>query len=384
MLPKEGASVIVFGSSQWAGLTLGDAQARGVTIPFFVGRRDQGAGQKDIEALGFLNSRYVNHAQVRDAGVPPQTHAIVMSLPVDHVHDAAFAHNDLGVANVLVEKPMAQSFQDAKGLAEQFRQNGKLVISDHYLSKALPAEVLAGIDRSEFVASTDSRSVESMFGMLGEIMPITAVEARLVEKGDGANMRGWILDPQKGGGVLLDLAVHLFAVGARLHVFDSEMSIRDVRLETRDTDGLWRSVSRVGNDPRAELFADLQLASRSGAPVRIVVGKVGAQHEAPGEKMFRLTGEKGWANLDLSESSVEIELQNGERAGMKLVGTNARKMVLSEFFAALSGRRPDNAAEALTALKLVDAIKSVYHTESPLAQPVGNQRFSHPNLPTAA
>ncbi len=356
---------MVFGSGDWLERLLPGLRKHGLTPDVVVGKSNPSDGQKRLNGMELGLSRYIFHAELQDLPVANEAKALVLSRNADHVPDSQSALSR-GIVQTLVEKPLALSLPEARELLSAYeKQGGQLVSSDHYLVKARPLEFLWGrkdVSREDIKAQ-NGRSLESLFGAIGEIGAITSVDAQLVEGGGDPHGkitgREWLSDPTQGG-VFWDLAVHLFAIGTRFNLLEN-LHARDICARTYDPQsGSWRDVASFGSDPQAELMASVRYINGKGIPIAVTVGKVGQQKDIPLGKYFSIKGEKGIAFLDLQESRVDLSLRTGERAGIILT-TTPYELVVRDFKDALDGKRPDNIAEAVKAIGLVEEAKAYYN-----------------------
>jgi predicted dehydrogenase len=83
-----------------------------------------------LERLRRLYPAVAGHAEIDAALSDPQVHAIALATPPRTHRDLAIRAIDAG-KNVLVEKPLAESFRDAEDLCERARRAGVCLMTDH-------------------------------------------------------------------------------------------------------------------------------------------------------------------------------------------------------------------------------------------------------------
>jgi len=230
--------------------------------------------------------------------VPPDTRALVLSPNRFHTAQIEQLARNPNVKGIYVEKPMGINLTDLKKLDSVVASSGKaMYFGDHYvmasgamtalMGKQMPFKNLVRIthDPTGKLASAlqDGKSV------LGEIR---SIEGRTIYEGSDnlLTSRGWLQKASMGGGVMLDLQVHLNNVLSNLG-FSAERIDDVVRMVRPDAPGTPRGVFEAlkpGSD-LAEDFARVQGSMTGGAKFDLTV----AQFEKNPENVLKLTDKSG-------------------------------------------------------------------------------------------
>jgi hypothetical protein len=355
--------VIMTGSGNWVQRLSPNIVQEGFTPSLVIGRRSPQEAQARLHELGFVDAQYISPEEFADKEISSDAVGLVFSANENHVPDATLLLQK-GVKKTAIDKPLAPSFLEARGLIDRYReQGGVLHAEDHYLPKVRSAEVLLEITRDDVhVQTTEGGKSSDLFGAIKEIGQIIAVEASIVEKGgiEGRQM----LDNAKTGGVLLDLMIHLAAVGTRLRFVNDHMTFADdIVTQTYDAQsGKWRKVRKLGKGKHAEMFAKVPMIGRENIPVTFTVGKIGDRTDHLPEKKFRIIGSEGEAVIDFNGARTDVVLKNGKQFGTKLV-YDAYGLIFRNIRATFEESAPDNIIESLTSLALIEQIRDEYNNK---------------------
>jgi predicted dehydrogenase len=309
-------------------LTDGTGRTRYVYAPELV-RED---GSENRAALDELCRRY---------RLDPSVFGTIMQSP-DHVPDGAIAfifspndrHDDQLEAllrspktlAVYVEKPMAINGDELKRVDSLTRQHAKKIyFGDHYLFASIGLFALMGkhmpyknlLTAHGELSGELSQAVTSGAPVLNNI---TRIDARAIFVGHEnlLNRRGWLEYADQGGGVLLDLQVHLsnlfhalgFQVEEICHV---ECRVRPSWLnddiETRLALGLYRQ--RVKNEELAEDRAFMYGRTTSGATFVFEVAQFAEQKDQA--NYFQVSDSEGKSLKLYFDHPYKVELLDSQK-----------------------------------------------------------------------
>lgn len=232
---------------------------------------------------------------------------MILSPSVHHV-DQIGQFVRMGVPGIYCEKPCAISGTDQARLDEIIRENPDVPVffADHYYYKHLALFALMGVENIPFkghVKITEDptgrlqKAMDSGKPILGDIV---SIEAALV-KGQGAaatiDHRKWLGVRESGGGMLLDLLVHL---NDGVQVLGHEVSeIDSVFLGTHtDVRGKYTEIKN-GDHKRTEDYAEVNGVTKDGVNVKFRVGKF-ADEDA---EFMLIKGENGSLRVDYSKTN---------------------------------------------------------------------------------
>ncbi|MDR1242473.1 MAG: hypothetical protein LBM00_06810 [Deltaproteobacteria bacterium] len=173
-----------------------------------------------------------------------------------------------------VEKPMVISVAELEQLRELAANScAPLYCGDYYYFKALP--LLLRYGRLEQYREYAAQSGEYAHAA----SPIVSVEAALLEGGGEASgsieHRAWLGDAKAGGGMLLDLMLHLTNILNMLGLNLETVSMATLGRFDRKT----RQFRRLAASSEAEDYAEIRGALTGGIPVAMKAGKYSPRHE---------------------------------------------------------------------------------------------------------
>jgi hypothetical protein len=173
-----------------------------------------------------------------------------------------------------VEKPMVISVAELEQLRELTKNSFvPLYCGDYYYFKALPLLLRYGHlpEYADFVRQSGSYAHPES--------PVVAVEAALLEGGGEASgsieHRVWLGDAKSGGGMLLDLMLHLTNI----------LNMLGLKLETVSTARLERFDRKtkqfrpLADSSEAEDYAEALGVLAGGIPITLKAGKYSPRHE---------------------------------------------------------------------------------------------------------
>ncbi|MGB9965807.1 Gfo/Idh/MocA family protein [Halobacterium hubeiense] len=283
--------------------------------------------------------------ELDDAGVD----AVVVTTPNAYHEQYVVAALDAG-ADVLCEKPLANTLESAERIAEAARDADASCMVG-FNSRFLPAaEVLA-----ETIAD-------------GELGDVTHVEANYVRRRGVPGRGGWFTTKDvSGGGALVDIGVH--AIDLALHFLDFP-EVVEVSGETRSEFGTREDYTYLdmwGNDAEDVVF---DVDDHATAFVRTAEGQTLSLEVAwaanrPPNNEFVVEGTEGGATLDRNDGALTIhEVGDGGAAHFRDTDVETREedahaLEQQYFFDAVREGEPierNTVDQALAVQRVVDAV----------------------------
>lgn len=219
--------------------------------------------------------------------VPDKAMVLVLTPNKSHetvVNEVLEKHH---VRGVYVEKPPVISTDQMGRLREELEQHDTpAYLGDHYLFHALPLFSLMGVKSPyrPYVQITQDTPDKKLAKALNSGKPllknVVDIDGALLQSGGAQGSlvgREWLHDRKMGGGMMLDLMIHLLNT-VDVAGFAVE-SLDQVKLDThpeKTQDGAYRPIPK-GDEDTAEDHALISGKAHNGADIRLEVGKYAAE-----------------------------------------------------------------------------------------------------------
>jgi len=264
-------------------------------------------------------------------------------------HDNDFHYQDTKelISNgfrVMLEKPYVVNRKQFDSLKTLHNENpGKIFFMEYYLMRKMsPLFLLSGmINQNSFYLEKEeifreretTKSLSSYAGRLKEILgePISVMINILESQRDSGRLdhRGsHVFDIRRGGGMIQDMGVHsfmpIFVLEDYLGAIDK--SFAEAKIKTARCDEFEHVAKLKYNIPeefRGETYAEIDLVTKKGIPIKVAVGKYTA--DAFAQKNLVLQGEKGKIDLNMHENFMHIYSGNVLIDRIDLVNTKRNR-----------------------------------------------------------
>ena len=261
--------------------------------------------------------------------------AVICAVNADH--RSWFKRAAAADVDVLCEKPLAPTVEDAKSIVDTWRESG----------------ITAGITMPLRFCEPASRAKEALeAGDVGSLRSISGTNR-------GHMPGGWFADPDAaGGGAVMDHSVHI--VDLVMHLTGEEVAEVYAEVDTRF------------HDIPVDDINVLSMELADGTPFLLdgSWSKPDSWHTW-GDATLEMTGSKGTVAIDYMDQSLFHTIASGSNAGVHTAfyGTSANAQLIEDFLESVRERRdplitPD---DGLVAVAVIEAAYESARTEEPVA-----------------
>jgi predicted dehydrogenase len=228
--------------------------------------------------------------------------AAIISTPNDTHKDIAVKALNSGM-HILCEKPLAHTLEAAGKIVEEADKHPAQIamLSDHYFYKPAVREV-----------------IQKWVGYKARLGKIKSIKAKVLES-SLTKGREWLLQKEKsGGGVIMDIGIHLVSIMGRLFGYDK-------------IDIIKAAISRYEGAPGdGETYGYIVL-NVDNIPAEIEVGKMMANTE----KSIMFAGDKEQLEIDVEREIVKLNRE----IEASFAEDDSYWVILREFLSAIEGKR---------------------------------------------